>query len=135
MQPFKETPNTYRKALWAGRITTGLVVLFMTLDGVMKLAKPAPVVEAFVRTGWPVSLAGGLGITLLACTALYLIPSTDILGAILLTGWLGGAVATNLRNGEAWFSHTLFPVYFGVLVWGGLFLRDARLRSILLLRR
>ena len=134
MQPPDESARISRGRVWAGRTISGLVVLFLTLDGVMKLVQPAPVVDAFVRTGWPVSLAGGMGVTLLVCTALYMAPPTSVLGAILLTGWLGGAVATNLRTGQPWFSHTLFPVYFGVLVWGGLFLRDARLRSILPLR-
>ena len=120
------------KAILASRIVTGLVVLFMTFDGAMKVLKPAPVVEAFARTGWPMELSVGLGIALLACTALYLAPRTAILGAILLTAWLGGAVATNLRLENPWLTNTLFPVYFGILVWGGLFLRDARLRSMLL---
>ena len=134
MLPRKEGPTVSSKALWAGRIASALAVLFMTFDGVAKVVKPAPVVEAFIRTGWPVSLSTGLGIALLACTALYLIPRTSTLGAILVTGWLGGAVATNLRTGNPWLSHTLFPVYFGLLVWGGLFLRDARLRSLLPLK-
>ena len=129
--PRPEESRFGRKAVWTGRIVSGLVVLFLTLDGVMKLVQPAPVVEAFVRTGWPIGLAGGLGITLLLCTALYVVPPTSILGAILLTAWLGGAVATHLRHGDPLLTHALFPVYFGVLVWGGLFLRDARVRSIL----
>src|SRR5579863_1430173 len=104
------------KTLWTGRVVSGLVVAFLTLDGVMKLVKPKPVVEAFVRTGWPISVAVPLGVTLLACVALYVIPRTAVLGAILLTGWLGGAVATHLRIGDPLFSHVLFPVYFGILL-------------------
>ena len=100
----------------------------------MKLFKPAPVVEATVKLGYPESTIIGMGIVLLVCTVLYLISRTAILGAILLTGYLGGAVATHVRVGEGLFS-VLFPVIFGVLLWGGLWLRDARLRSLIPLRR
>ena len=101
----------------------------------MKLVKPAPVVEATVRLGYPESVILGLGIVLLACTALYLIPRTSILGAVLLTGYLGGAVATHVRVGNPLFSHVLFPTYLGALIWGGLYLREDRLRALIPLRR
>src|SRR5882762_2137664 len=114
-----------KKMLWAGRIIGGLPALFLLFDGVMKLVKPAPVVEATVRLGFPESVILGLGIVLLACTVLYLIPRTSILGAILLTGYLGGAVATHVRVGEGLFPVS-FPIIMGVLLWGGQWLRDQR---------
>ncbi len=116
--------------LWAGRIVSALPALFLLVDGGMKLVKPAPVVEATVQLGYPESVIFGLGIVLLACTVTYLVPRTSILGAILLTGYLGGAVATHVRVGDGLFP-IFFPVILGVLVWGGLFLRDDRLRALL----
>jgi hypothetical protein len=119
--------------VWTGRVLTALGALFMLLDGVMKLVKPAPVVEATVRLGYPEDVILGLGIVLLACTVLYLIPRTSVLGAILLTGYLGGAVATHVRVWEGLFP-VFFPVIFGAVLWGGLVLRDARLRALVPLR-
>jgi len=133
MESVSQTAPASKKMLWAGRIISALPALFLLLDGIMKLVKPAPVVEATVRLGYPESVILGLGIVLLACTVLYLIPRTAILGAILLTGYLGGAVATHVRVGEGLFS-VLFPVVLGVLVWGGLWLRDERLRALIPLR-
>ena len=121
-------------SLWTGRILGALSTLFLLMDGVMKLIKSAPVVEATVRLGYPESVIQSLGIVLLLCTILYAIPRTSILGAILLTGYLGGAVAANVRVGNPLFSHTLFPVYIAVLVWGGLYLRDRRLRGLISVR-
>jgi DoxX-like family len=121
--------------LWTGRIMSALPALFLLVDSVGKLIKPAPVVEGTVQLGYPESVLLGLGIVLLTCTVLYVIPSTAILGAILLTGYLGGAIATHVRVGSPLFSHTLFPVYLAVLVWGGLYLRDERLRALIPLRR
>lgn len=112
--------------IWTGRIISGLMVAFMLFDAVGKFAKPAPVVDAFARTGWPIQLASTIGIILVVCTVLYVIPQTSLLGAVLLTGYLGGAVATNLRLQNPLFTNTLFPVYFGVLVWIGLWLREPR---------
>jgi len=117
--------------VWAGRALSGLVVLFLTFDAAIKFAKPAPVVEAFAHVGWPIDLAPVIGTILLACTALYAIPRTAILGAVLLTGYLGGAVATHLRAGDLLFSHLLFPTYMGALLWNGLYLRDRRLRALI----
>ena len=116
--------------IWTGWIITGLIAAFTLFDAVGKFAKPAPVIEGFARTGWPIDLAVPLGAILLTCTVLYLIPRTSVLGAILLTGYLGGAVATNLRLHNPLFSNTLFPVYFGVLVWIALWLREAPLRAV-----
>jgi len=114
----------------AGWIISGLVIAFMLFDAVGKFVKPAAVVEAFARTGWPIELSATIGAILLFCTILYAVPQTSVLGAILLTGYLGGAVATNLRLENPLFSHTLFPVYFGVLVWVGLWLREPALEPV-----
>ena len=113
----------------AGWIVSGLIAAFMILDGGMKLAKPATVAEAFARTGWPMDLSVTLGVILLGCTLLYLIPRTAVLGAILLTGYLGGAVATNLRLHNPAFN-TWFPVVFGVLAWIGVWLRERKVGQV-----
>ncbi|HJT27212.1 MAG TPA: DoxX family protein [Pyrinomonadaceae bacterium] len=118
-----------KKSLWVGRILSALPVLFLLLDGIMKLVKPTFVVEATVQLGWPESVIVGIGVVLVACTILYLIPRTAVLGAILLTGYLGGAVATHVRVGGPLFS-ILMPVILGVMLWGGLYLRDERVRSL-----
>jgi hypothetical protein len=120
--------------LWTGRIMSALPALFLFVDSVGKLVKPAPVVEGTLQLGYPESVILGLGIVLLTCTVLYVIPRTAVLGAILLTGYLGGAIATHVRVGNPLFSHTLFPVYIAVLIWGGLYLRDERLRALIPLR-
>lgn len=122
-----------KQRIWAGRIIGGLPALFLIVDAVMKFIKPRPVVEATVKLGYPESVILGLGVVLLISTILYLIPLTSVLGAILLTGYLGGAVATHVRTGEGMFS-VLFPVIFGALLWGGLWLRDDRLRSLIPLK-
>jgi hypothetical protein len=115
---------------------SALVIAFLALDVAFKFVKPAPgpVVETFAHLGWSLSLAPVLGTILLVSTAFYVIPNTSVLGAILLTGYLGGAVATHLRAGDPLFSHILFPTYLGVLLWGGLYLRDDRLRALIPLR-
>jgi hypothetical protein len=117
-----------------GRILSGLVVLFLMFDSLGKFLKPVQVVEAFARLGFPMNISLAIGTILLACTILYAIPRTSILGAVLLTGYLGGAVASQLRIGEPLFSHVLFPVYFGILLWIGLYLREDRLREFIGLR-
>lgn len=116
--------------LWAGRVVSWLIAAFLLLDGVAKLFKPAPVVEGTVKLGYSESVIIPLGIVLVVCTVLYLIPRTAVLGAILLTGYLGGAVATHVRAGDGAFG-IIFAVVFGVLVWLGLYLRDHRLRALL----
>jgi hypothetical protein len=118
-----------KRTLWAGRIISALPVLFLLLDAIMKLVKPPFVVEATVQLGYPESVIVGIGIVLLACTVLYLIPRTAVLGAILLTGYLGGAVATHVRVGGPVFN-IIFPVILGAMVWGGLYLRDERVRRL-----
>jgi len=124
------TDPVSKKMRWAGYIISALPVLMLIASGAMKLVKSAPVVEGFVRFGYPVSLALGIGLVELACVAIYMIPKTSVFGAILLTGYLGGATATHLRIGDPFFA----PIVLGVLVWGGLCLRDARLRALLPLR-
>lgn len=128
------TPDTTRTAKWRYRVGIGLSalpVLFLLFDSVIKLLEIQPVLESFAQLGYPDSLARGLGLLELACLALYLVPRTAILGAVVLTGFLGGAIATHLRVGDPFFSHVLFPVYVAVLVWGGLLLRDDTLRALI----
>lgn len=133
MHTTAQTALVSRNRIWAGGITSALPALFLLMDGVMKLIKPAPVVEATVRLGYPESAILAIGIVLLISTILYLIPRTSVLGAILLTGYLGGATATHVRVGASWFP-VLFPVILGALVWLGLYLRDGRLRALIPLR-
>ncbi len=130
MQLDTQAAAVSKKTLWAGRILSALPALFLLFDAVMKLVKPAPVVKATVELGYPESVILPLGITLLACTVLYLIPRTAVLGAILLTGYLGGAVATHVRVGDDAFP-VVFPVIVGALLWAGLYVRDQRLRSLI----
>jgi hypothetical protein len=120
--------------IWAGRISSALAVLFLLLDSVIKALNLAPAVEATTQLGYPASLVIGIGILELACLAIYVIPRTSVLGAILLTGYLGGAIATQVRAGSPLFS-IVFPIIVGVLIWGGLFLREDRLRALIPLRR
>jgi hypothetical protein len=134
MHSAMQTAPASKTSLWSGRIMSGLVVLFMLFDSAIKLMKLAPAVEGTARLGYPVSLVLPIGIVLLVCTVLYAIPRTSILGAILLTGYLGGAVASNVRMSNPLFGYVLFPVYVGALLWLGLFLRDARLRVLIPLR-
>lgn len=119
-----------KASLWAGRILSGLLGLMLTMSGVMKLLKHEEVVKGFTDLGYDPGMALAIGLLELACVALYVIPQTAVLGAILLTGYLGGAIATHVRIGDPFVG----PVVLGVLVWLGLYLRDARLRAILPLR-
>ena len=120
------------KMWWTGSVLSGLVVLFLLMDAGMKLAAIRPVLEAGQQIGFPgVAMARTLGTVLLVCTLFYLWPRTSVLGAILVTAYLGGSVATHLRLGNPLFSHVLFGVYVGVLMWGGLVLREPRLRTLL----
>jgi hypothetical protein len=123
-----------RKTLWIGRVFSALGVAFLLLDGVFKLLKPPRVVEATTKLGYSASIITPLGILLLVCLALYLIPRTSIFGAILLTGYLGGAVAAHTRVGDPLFSHILFPTYIAALLWLGLYFREARLHALVPLR-
>jgi DoxX-like family len=125
------------KFKWAGWVLSGLFIAFMLLDAAMKLVPFQVVIDTSAELGLPTSVnfARGLGITALICTLLYAIPRTAILGAILLTAYLGGAVATQLRVGSPIFSHILFGVYLGLFMWGGLYLRDGRLQAMLPMRK
>jgi hypothetical protein len=114
---------------WPGRILSALVVAFMTFDGIIHIARPAPVTEAFAQLGYPLRLSIGLGVLELLFTLLYAIPRTAFFGALLLTAYLGGAVATQLRIDAGWFP-TIFPVIVAALLWTGLALRDARVRAL-----
>ena len=121
-----------KAATWIGYGLSGLVILFMLFDGIIKLVPLDIVIETTAQLGYPASasLARALGVLGLVCTVLYAVPRTSLLGAILLTGYLGGTVAVHLRAGSPVFSHMLFGVYLGVLLWGGLYLRDERLRAL-----
>ena len=125
-----ETIPASTKMLWTGRIVSAVPVLMLIMSALMKFAKPPPVVEGFAHLGLSVTLAFGLGALELACTAIYLVPRTAALGAILLTGYLGGAIVTHLRVGDPFIG----PIIFGVLIWAGLFLREPRLRALIPLR-
>jgi hypothetical protein len=116
--------------IWTGRILSTLAVLFFVVDGGMKLANPAVVVKATTQLGYPESDIVGIGVLLLACTLLYVVPRTSILGAILLTGYLGGAIASQVRVQASWFN-VVFALVFACMVWGGLWLRDIRVRGFL----
>jgi len=128
-----EQSGISKGAIWAGRIISGFVVLFLLLDSTMKLFKPKFVVDANLELGYSEHLIIPIAVVLLVCVILYVIPQTAILGAILLTGYLGGAVATHVRVGAGLFP-IVFAAGFGVLLWAGLFFRDQRLRSLLPLR-
>jgi hypothetical protein len=110
---------------------SGVPVLFLLFDSGAKLSMAAPVVEATSKMGYPPSTIVPIGVILLACVIVYLIPRTATLGAVLLTGYLGGAIATHVRVGDPLFSHVLFPIYFASLIWGGLYLRDGRVRAMI----
>jgi len=137
MTTIAETAPVPKPARWLGRVLSGLVILFLLFDGAIKLVPWPVVTETMDRIGYgsSESLARTLGVITVACTVLYAIPPTSILGAILLTGYLGGAMASHLRIGSPLFTHTLFGFYLGLMVWGGLWLRDRSLRALLPLRR
>jgi hypothetical protein len=135
MSMSEPAPSISKPAIWTGRAMSGLVILFLLLDGAMKLIPLDVVLKASEPLGIPASLARTLGVLTLGCTLLYAFPRTAVLGAILLTGYLGGAVATHLRVGDPLFTHVLFGVYLGLLAWGGLYLRDGRLRTLIPLQR
>lgn len=116
--------------LWTGRVLSGLVILALTADALAKFARPEEVVKGTLDLGYPESAILPLGYVLLACVILYAIPRTSFLGALLLTGYLGGAVASHVRLGNPMFTHTLSPIYVAVVLWAGLTLRDRRLESL-----
>src|SRR5258707_7116480 len=137
MTDIAETVPVSKSARLLGRILSGLVIVFLLLDGAIKLVPWPVVTETMDKMGYGSSetFARSLGIITIACTVLYSIPPTSILGAILLTGYLGGAMASHVRVGSPLFSHILFGFYLGVMVWGGLWLRDKSLRASIPFRR
>lgn len=134
MQAVVHTQSFSTRTLWAGRIISALPVLFLLFSGIIKLLKPAPVVDSFIQLGYPEQLALTIGLLEVAVTLLYAIPRTSVLGAILVTGYLGGAIATHVRVGSDLFS-LVFPLMLGALIWGGLLLRDDRLHALIPLRK
>jgi hypothetical protein len=118
-----------------GQVLSGLAVLFLLFDGIAKLLQVQPVIDSTVELGYPRDIPFTLGVILLSCVVLYVVPRTSVLGAVLLTAYLGGAVATHVRIGNPLFTHILFPTYLGAFLWAGLILRDARLRVLLPTRR
>ena len=118
------------RTLWTGRILSGVAVLFLLFDAVGKLLEVPPVVAGSTALGYPAATVFTIGVIELLCVVAYVIPSVSVLGAVLLTGYLGGAIATHLRVQSPLFTHTLFPIYVALFVWGGLFLRDAGLRAL-----
>jgi hypothetical protein len=133
MPTIAETAPVSKSALWTGRALSGLVILFLLFDGAIKLVPWPIVTETMDKIGYgsSESLARTLGAITIACTVLYAIPPTSILGAMLLTGYLGGAMASHVRIDSPLFSHILFGFYLGLMLWGGLWLRDRRLRSLI----
>ena len=126
-------PNVSKGSLWTGRVISGLVVLFMLFDCITKILRLPQVVDATVKVGYPASTVLPIGVTLLVCVILYIIPRTSIFGAILIVGYLGGAVATNVRASQPAFN-SAFAITFGVLTWLGLYLREPRLRALVPLK-
>src|ERR1700688_3351730 len=133
MTDIAETVPVSQSARLLGRILSGLVIVFLMLDGAIKLVPWPVVTDTMDKMGYGSSetLARSLGVITIVCTVLYSIPPTSILGAILLTGYLGGAMASHVRIGSPLFTHTLFGFYLGLMVWGGLWLRDRRLRALM----
>jgi hypothetical protein len=130
MQAISQQASVSKARRWTSYVLSALPVLFLLFDAGAKIVKASFVVEGTLKVGYPESAIVGLGWVLLVCTLLYAVPQTSVLGAMLLTGYLGGAVATHVRIGDPLFSHVLFPVYFGVMLWGGLYLREERLRAL-----
>jgi DoxX-like protein len=129
------TANGSNAALWSGRVMTGIVALFLALAAGMKLLALDAVREAMAPLGYPAGLGLMIGVIEAVCLLLYIVPRTGVLGAILMTGLLGGSAAAHLRVGDPLFTHVLFGVYVGILAWGGLYLRDEKLRALIPLRR
>jgi DoxX-like protein len=133
---FAEAGATSSSAqIWTGRVLSGLAVLFLLMDATMKVLRPPFVIEGTTKVGYSAGVILPLGIIQLVCLIIYLVPRTSVLGAILWTGYLGGAVATHVRVGDPLFSHILFPTYVAALLWLGLWLREPRLRALVPIRR
>ena len=132
--PTTSIPSASRIATIAGRAVSGFAVLFLLFDATIKLVPNEMVNASWAELGWPPEVSVGIGVLQLALLVLYLYPRTSVIGALLWTGYLGGAVATHLRVGNPWPTHILFPLYVAAFIWGGLLLRDARLRQTLNLK-
>lgn len=132
MPPGTQTAPPSKTMLWVGRVISALMIVFMLFDACTKILKLPAAVEGTVRLGYPASTVLPIGVIALVCVLLYAIPRTSILGAILLTGYLGGATATQVRVQDAWY---FFPPVLGALTWVGLYLRDERLRTLIPLKR
>jgi DoxX-like family len=130
MQSHTQAGPVSKGRLWTGRIISAVVVLFLLFDSITKVMKVRAVIEASAQLGYPANTIFAIGIILLVCTVFHMIPQTAVLGAILLTGYLGGAVAANLRIGSAMFN-TFFPIVFAALAWTGIFLRESRLGALI----
>ena len=133
MPTIADTAPVSKPALWTGRALSGLVIVFLLFDGAIKLVPWPVVTETMERMGYGSSetVARSLGLITVVCTVLYAVPPTSILGAILLTGYLGGAMAAHVRIGSPLFSHILFGFYLGLMAWGGLWLRNRNLRALI----
>lgn len=134
MSSLTQTIPISKNSFWAGHIISALVILFLIFDGGIKVTQHPEAISATVQLSYPAELVPGIGLVELVCLAVYLIPQISILGAILLTGYLGGAVATQVRAETGLFS-LIFPIIVGTMIWGGLWLRDHRLRTLIPLRR
>jgi DoxX-like protein len=126
------SPST---TIWIGRVLSALAILFLLFDATVKLLQLQVAVEGTTQLGYPAGVVFGIGVVEIVCLALYVIPQTSVLGAILFTGYLGGAIATHVRIGSPLFTHVLFPIYVAVLLWGGLYAREDRLRFLIPIRR
>jgi DoxX-like family len=123
------------KTIWIGRVLSALAILFLLFDAIVKLLQLQVAVDGTTQLGYPASLVFGIGVVEIVCLAVHVIPQTSVFGAILFTGYLGGAIATHVRIGSPLFTHVLFPIYVAVLLWGGLYAREDRLRSLIPIRR
>ena len=135
MQTVPHNFSISTRQLWIGRVLSSLAVLFLLFDSAGKLFEVQPVIDGTLQLGYPRDIVFTLGVVLLSCVLVYLIPRTSVLGALLLTAYLGGAVATHVRVENPLFSHVLFPTYVAAFLWGGLILRDPRVRVVLPVRR
>jgi hypothetical protein len=129
------TTSPLAKTIWIGRVLSALAVLFLLFDSIVKLLQLPVAMDGTTQLGYPGSVVFGIGLVELVCLVLYVIPQTSVFGAILFTGYLGGAIATHVRIASPLFTHVLFPIYVALLIWGGLYARDERLRSLIPIRR
>jgi hypothetical protein len=127
--------TTSSTTIWIGRVLSALAILFLTFDSVIKLLELPVAIQGTTELGYPESVVFGIGLVQLVCLVLYVVPQTSVFGAILFTGYLGGAIATHVRIGSPLFTHILFPIYVAILLWGGLYAREPRLRSLIPIRR